>query len=88
MKTLAVVLVLAVAFSFGEALRCNHCINRGCRNTVETCSGSSDVCARVFFLPPMRPDYFKRCMKQSDCHLLQSQPRLMSVSCCSSDLCN
>ncbi|CAL8382410.1 unnamed protein product [Gadus morhua 'NCC'] len=88
MKTLAVVLVLALAFSFGEALRCNRCIGRGCSNTVETCSGPNDVCANVIFLPPAPINYFRRCMKASDCFLMQSQPTLMTGRCCGTDLCN
>uniref|UniRef100_A0A8C5CXS7 Uncharacterized protein n=1 Tax=Gadus morhua TaxID=8049 RepID=A0A8C5CXS7_GADMO len=88
MKTLAVVLVLALAFGFGEALRCNRCINRGCSNRVETCSGPNDVCASVIFLPPAPINYFRRCMRASDCHLLSSLPSYLRVRCCGTDLCN
>ncbi|CAL8309129.1 unnamed protein product [Boreogadus saida] len=88
MKTLAVVLVLALAFSFGEALRCNRCISRGCSNRVETCSGPNDVCANVFFLPPAPINYFRRCMKASDCQLLSSLSSLVVARCCGTDLCN
>ncbi|CAL8309111.1 unnamed protein product [Boreogadus saida] len=87
MKTLAVVLVL-VAFSFGEALRCNRCIGTGCSNRVETCSGPDNMCANVRFLPPAPINYFRRCMKASDCFLMQSQPTLMTGRCCGTDLCN
>ena len=45
---------LIYPWSVGEALRCNRCINRGCSNRVETCSGPNDVCASVIFLPPAR----------------------------------
>ncbi|XP_059892609.1 CD59 glycoprotein-like isoform X1 [Gadus macrocephalus] len=88
MKTLAVVLVLALAFGFGEALRCNRCISRSCSNTVETCSGPNDVCASVIFLPPAPINFFRRCMKASDCFLLSSLPSLVTARCCETDLCN
>ncbi|KAG7282347.1 hypothetical protein CRUP_002735 [Coryphaenoides rupestris] len=87
MKTLLVVLVLAGVFRLGEALRCNRCINRSC-STVETCTNPSDICAYVRFLPPAPQYYFRRCMKQSDCYILDSQPTIMSVTCCTTDRCN
>ncbi|XP_048871815.1 phospholipase A2 inhibitor and Ly6/PLAUR domain-containing protein-like [Brienomyrus brachyistius] len=87
MKAVVLVAMVLLAVSCGEALRCNRCINKGCRNTVETCSSPNDVCARVMFLPPMPVNYFRRCMKASDCHLMTSVPNV-SAFCCSTDLCN
>ncbi|CAL8239846.1 unnamed protein product, partial [Gadus morhua 'NCC'] len=54
MKTLAVVLVLALAFSFGKALRCNKQFNiMGAGfTTVVTCKGPSEMCAEVLLKPP------------------------------------
>ncbi|KAM4623479.1 lymphocyte antigen 6D-like [Polymixia lowei] len=88
MKTVILAVLVLVAVGQGEGLRCNNCLGSGCTNRVETCRNAYDVCARVFYLPPMRPNYFKRCMKESDCRLLQSQPDLMTVTCCNMDLCN
>uniref|UniRef100_A0A8C7KRE8 Phospholipase A2 inhibitor 31 kDa subunit-like n=1 Tax=Oncorhynchus kisutch TaxID=8019 RepID=A0A8C7KRE8_ONCKI len=47
-------LLLLLACSFGEGLKCNRCVGKGCRNTVETCRVDHDTCGTVLFKPPLR----------------------------------
>uniref|UniRef100_A0AAZ3NLW3 Uncharacterized protein n=1 Tax=Oncorhynchus tshawytscha TaxID=74940 RepID=A0AAZ3NLW3_ONCTS len=47
-------LLLLLAYSFGEGLKCNRCVGKGCRNTVETCRIDHNTCGTVLFKPPLR----------------------------------
>ncbi|XP_069044293.1 CD59 glycoprotein-like [Lepisosteus oculatus] len=94
MKSLALLAAFLLVFlSFGEALRCYHCLAPGqggrpgsCRTTVETCTGLNDVCVSAIFLPPAS-GYFRRCGKSSDCPIL-NMGGVIKASCCRTDLCN
>ncbi|KAK6325206.1 hypothetical protein J4Q44_G00045480 [Coregonus suidteri] len=80
-------LLLLLACSFGEGLKCNRCVGKGCRNTVETCRIDHDTCGTVIFKPPLPISYFKRCMKMSECRLLGSNKDI-DAYCCTSNQCN
>ncbi|KAK6325207.1 hypothetical protein J4Q44_G00045490 [Coregonus suidteri] len=80
-------LLLLLACSFGEGLRCNRCIGIGCSNTVETCRIDHDTCGTVIFKRPLPISYFKRCMKMSECMLLGSNKDI-DAYCCTSNQCN
>ncbi|XP_026883393.1 secreted Ly-6/uPAR-related protein 1-like [Electrophorus electricus] len=90
MRTMFVVLALALLVMGGSALKCNNCVpltaGGKCRNTIETCGYNKDACVTAMFTTyPF--NYFKRCIKLSDCLLLQGSPGINAV-CCQRDLCN
>ncbi|XP_036383708.1 CD59 glycoprotein-like [Megalops cyprinoides] len=91
MKALVITFFLLLALSCGEALRCNHCVpstpGGRCTTTLETCRPDHDACIRAMFLPPLPISHFRRCIKMSDCMLLQGTPNI-NAYCCSSDRCN
>uniref|UniRef100_A0A3P9AAR2 UPAR/Ly6 domain-containing protein n=1 Tax=Esox lucius TaxID=8010 RepID=A0A3P9AAR2_ESOLU len=87
MKVACFSLLLLLACSFGEALKCNNCIVKGCRNTVETCRPDFDACISAIFLPPAPPLFFRRCINKSDCLLLAGTP-VINAQCCYTDRCN
>ncbi|KAK7893561.1 hypothetical protein WMY93_022713 [Mugilogobius chulae] len=88
LQILAVLLVLSIGIS--EALKCNRCVPstpRGtCHTTVETCSRPDEVCASAVSTGIIS-SYFKRCMKASDAHILDSSP-YYKVFTCTTDRCN
>ncbi|XP_012672988.1 CD59 glycoprotein-like [Clupea harengus] len=90
MKAFLVAVLLVLAVANGSALKCRHCVpsrpGTGCTVTTETCSSSMDACvaARFLFSPF---SYFNRCIKMSDCRILQTSPYI-KANCCQTDLCN
>ncbi|KAL1021842.1 hypothetical protein UPYG_G00018760 [Umbra pygmaea] len=80
-------ILLLLTCSFGEGLKCNQCISKGCTTTVQTCPINMDTCVTAMFLPPGPVSYFKRCIKKSDCMILQASPYI-SAQCCYTDRCN
>ncbi|XP_063063776.1 CD59B glycoprotein-like [Engraulis encrasicolus] len=90
MKTLLVAVLLMLAVANALALQCRHCVpstpGARCTVTTETCRSDMDACvAAVFTSPPY--SYFQRCIKMSDCMLLQMSPYI-KANCCQTDLCN
>uniref|UniRef100_A0AAZ3NRX0 UPAR/Ly6 domain-containing protein n=1 Tax=Oncorhynchus tshawytscha TaxID=74940 RepID=A0AAZ3NRX0_ONCTS len=71
----------------GEGLKCNRCVGKGCRNTVETCRIDHNTCGTVLFKPPLPILYFKRCMKMSECLMLGSNKDI-DAFCCTTNQCN
>uniref|UniRef100_A0AAY5K2S3 UPAR/Ly6 domain-containing protein n=1 Tax=Esox lucius TaxID=8010 RepID=A0AAY5K2S3_ESOLU len=89
MKTVCFsILFLLLACSFGEGLKCNHCLGKGCRNKVVTCTSDQNACISAIFLPPATVNYFKRCSSKSECEILGTNPSLINVRCCHYDQCN
>uniref|UniRef100_A0A4W4H4I1 Snake toxin/toxin-like domain-containing protein n=2 Tax=Electrophorus electricus TaxID=8005 RepID=A0A4W4H4I1_ELEEL len=88
MRTMFVVLALALLVMGGSALQCNHCVplipGGKCPDTIETCGSAKDTCV-TFNLANIL--VYKKCIKMSDCLLLQGLP-LVNVVCCQTDLCN
>ncbi|KAJ8003590.1 hypothetical protein DPEC_G00149920 [Dallia pectoralis] len=87
MKAVCFSLLLLLACSFGEALKCNRCVGKGCRNTVENCRSDNNACITAIFLPPSPPSFFRRCSRGSDCLLIAGTPGI-NANCCYTDLCN
>ncbi|XP_018605494.1 cytotoxin 10-like [Scleropages formosus] len=87
MKVAMLAVSLLLVLACGEALKCNRCIGKGCRPTVETCSSDQDACCSVIFLPPMPTNYFRRCIRMTECLLLK-QSRNINAVCCNRDRCN
>uniref|UniRef100_A0A8C9VN69 Uncharacterized protein n=2 Tax=Scleropages formosus TaxID=113540 RepID=A0A8C9VN69_SCLFO len=87
MKVAMLAVSLLLVLACGEALKCNRCIGKGCTTTVETCSSDQDACCNVIFLPPMPVNYFRRCIRMTDCVLFKQTPNINAV-CCNRDRCN
>ncbi|XP_036412625.1 phospholipase A2 inhibitor and Ly6/PLAUR domain-containing protein-like [Colossoma macropomum] len=89
MKTLLVALLLAMLLMSGSALKCNRCVPRPggrCTTTTETCSFNQDACVSGMFTRfPFT--YFKRCIKLSECLIMQ-RTSYINARCCQSDRCN
>ncbi|XP_035384412.1 weak neurotoxin WNTX33-like isoform X2 [Electrophorus electricus] len=86
MRTLLVTLVVTLLVMSGSTLKCNRCINKGCYNTVETCTFGNDACISALFTNyPF--NYFRRCSRMTDCLLLSKTPGINAV-CCQTDRCN
>ncbi|KAJ8386129.1 hypothetical protein AAFF_G00176370 [Aldrovandia affinis] len=90
MKVLVFSFVFLLVVTCGEALVCSHCVptrpGGTCNTTEEKCAFNNDACARAeFLISPF--SHFRRCIKMSDCLLLQSNA-FIKMHCCDSDLCN
>ncbi|XP_063075843.1 CD59 glycoprotein-like [Engraulis encrasicolus] len=90
MKTLLIAVLLTLAVANGLALECRRCVpstpGGRCTVTTETCPSNMDACVAARFL--IQPfSYFNRCIKMSDCRILQSSPYI-KANCCQTDLCN
>ncbi|XP_066579339.1 three-finger protein 5 [Amia ocellicauda] len=81
--------LLLLSLTLGETLKCNRCIATGsgsCSNTVQTCGYNEDACIRaIWTISPY--GHFRRCIKKSDCLMLQGLNGLTAY-CCYSDRCN
>ncbi|TKS89653.1 hypothetical protein D9C73_023781 [Collichthys lucidus] len=87
MKTVILALLVLVAVSQSEALKCNCGGLRRCPTRVETCWGSNKVCASVVIYAGSTTRYFKGCMGSREC-MLMNRPGVSSARCCSRDRCN
>ncbi|KAI5092775.1 CD59 glycoprotein-like [Silurus meridionalis] len=89
MKTLVLVLVLAMMLMSGSALQCNYCVpvkDHRCRMTSEICQGEKDTCASVIYTDnPMK--HFRKCMTKKDCRVYDETPNVHAV-CCQWNNCN
>uniref|UniRef100_A0A3Q1FJ16 Lymphocyte antigen 6D-like n=1 Tax=Acanthochromis polyacanthus TaxID=80966 RepID=A0A3Q1FJ16_9TELE len=85
MKTAVLTLLVLLAVSQSEALRCNCGGVNSCPNSVEECTGSNTFCGT--FNAASNPNYFKGCMSWTECSAW-TNPAIATVSCCSTDLCN
>nr|ABI48615.1 plethodontid modulating factor [Plethodon shermani] len=80
MRTTALLILLVVLVSTGEALKCNT-LNGG----IVQCSGNGQAC--VHFKD--KEDEFKRCCPLEHCMDKEGdKPRPEMVRCCTQDLCN
>ncbi|KAG5842045.1 hypothetical protein ANANG_G00173490 [Anguilla anguilla] len=90
MKVLVFSLALLLILTYGEALECSHCVpprpGGSCVTTVEKCGYGKDACARARFLTAPY-SHFRRCIKMSDCRLLQTNA-FINIECCNTDRCN
>ncbi|CAF91319.1 unnamed protein product [Tetraodon nigroviridis] len=88
MKTGILALLVVLAISQSEALKC-HCggTYKYCQDPVEICTGLNQVCASVLLTVGSRPSYFQSCMSQFNCAKL-NQPGISTARCCTFDLCN
>ncbi|TRY81654.1 hypothetical protein DNTS_025979 [Danionella cerebrum] len=90
MKLFLALLVLALVFADGSALKCQHCVpvrpGGSCVSGTETCGYKKDTCVSAKFEKPMS-SHFRRCIGMADCLLLQSN-KYITANCCQRDLCN
>ncbi|XP_061126487.1 uncharacterized protein si:dkeyp-80c12.8 [Syngnathus typhle] len=90
MKAAVCAVLLLLAFSQVEALRCNYCFSKGsdlCNPTsIQTCSRSADACAAVI-LQGLLSQSFRQCMNMAVCQGYIKTPGAFA-NCCSTDLCN
>uniref|UniRef100_A0A3Q0R9C6 Uncharacterized protein n=1 Tax=Amphilophus citrinellus TaxID=61819 RepID=A0A3Q0R9C6_AMPCI len=87
MKTVILTVLVLLAVSQSEALKCNCGGDRQCSGPVETCRSSNDVCFSLIINAGSMVKYSKGCMDASDCSFL-NQPPLTISRCCRYDLCN
>ncbi|KAK7919541.1 hypothetical protein WMY93_010825 [Mugilogobius chulae] len=87
MRREVVLLLVVVALSQSDALRCYCGGLKFCSNRIETCSDFTELCGRVIITAGATPNYFKGCMTRTECITLNN-PGISSAFCCSSDLCN
>ncbi|XP_062386714.1 CD59 glycoprotein-like [Sardina pilchardus] len=90
MKAFLVAALLLLAVASGCALKCRRCVPSvpgvGCTVSTETCSSNMDACVAARFL--QHPySYFNRCIKMTDCRILQTSPYI-KANCCQTDMCN
>ncbi|KAG5265329.1 hypothetical protein AALO_G00241070 [Alosa alosa] len=90
MKAFLVALLLMMTVANGCALKCRRCVpsvpGGRCTVSTETCSSNMDACvAARFLISPF--SYFNRCIKMSDCRILQRSPYI-KANCCQTDMCN
>ncbi|KAL3967794.1 alpha-2-macroglobulin-like protein [Sarotherodon galilaeus] len=87
MKTVIVAVLVLLVISQSEALKC-YCGGLWyCPSSVEFCHGFNNVCSTVFLDAESTPRYSKGCMKSNVCRTV-TQPGVLSIHCCSTDLCN
>ncbi|XP_027144930.1 neurotoxin 3FTx-RI isoform X1 [Larimichthys crocea] len=87
MKTVILALLVLMAVSQTEALKCNCAGLRGCPKPVETCYNENEVCGSVTFSSASNPSFFKGCMPLRDCVLMNRQGA-STARCCKTDQCN
>uniref|UniRef100_A0AAY5ELI9 Si:dkeyp-80c12.8 n=1 Tax=Electrophorus electricus TaxID=8005 RepID=A0AAY5ELI9_ELEEL len=91
MKTIICATLLLLAFSYGEALKCNLCISspfQPCTPSVQNCRYYVKGCGNVQFLSgPLASSSIRSCMDMATCRNYQNMPNTVAI-CCSTDLCN